>query len=76
MRHGAETLPATGWDENYLSGLKCDNSQDSGFLEYDATSLASYFPRFRTVVIPSSSQPGSTATQYHNLAKRNSAGLR
>lgn len=40
MRHGAETLQTTGWDENHLSDVKCDNSEDSIFLEYDAMSLA------------------------------------
>jgi len=40
MRHGAVTLPATGWDENHLSDVKCDNSEDPSFLEYDAMSLA------------------------------------
>ena len=40
MSWRAETLPATGWDENHLSDVKCDNSEGSSFLEYDAMSLA------------------------------------
>jgi hypothetical protein len=40
MRHGAEALPDTGWDEKHLSDVKCDSSEDPSFLECDAVSLA------------------------------------
>lgn len=40
MHHGAETLLATGRNENHLSDVKCDYSEDSSFLEYDSMSLA------------------------------------